>query len=256
MQIKRYIDKYEENSFVVFRTQVAETVASILGASVVEDQPLMEAGLDSLGAVDLRNALGAHFSLELPATFTFDHPSVAAMAAYIAAAVAPEEEVSGSAIQPHWRGNALVQHDFGAPTSTHVQLVGLSCVYPGACWTRALFVIYPMQLLWSLTLSSSRVSIKLKARSIYIYHLSTIKDLPWNFLNGCVHQQALHSDGKAVCMAVRPRGGERPNRLLVKSCARSRPAGAHPSGTLVTGAPLRAGRCGGEDVCALRQLHP
>jgi len=117
----------------MFRAQVAETVVSILGASVVEDQPLMEAGLDSLGAVDLRNAFSAQFSLELPATFTFDQPSVAAMAAYIAAAVAPEEEVSESAIQPHWRDNALVQHDFGSPISTNVQLVGLSCVYPGAC---------------------------------------------------------------------------------------------------------------------------
>ncbi len=100
-----------------------------MGTTAPEDQPLMEAGLDSLGAVDLRNALSAHFALELPATFTFDHPTVAAMATHIGAAVAPEP---AAAAQPHWRDNALVQHDFGAPTSAAVQLVGLSCVYPGA----------------------------------------------------------------------------------------------------------------------------
>lgn len=36
------------------------------------------------GAVELRNLLSQHFQLDLPATFTFDHPSLAAMAAYLA----------------------------------------------------------------------------------------------------------------------------------------------------------------------------
>ena len=48
------------------------------------DQPLMEAGLDSLGAVELRTALGAaKFSLDLPATVVFDHPSKAAALAQL-----------------------------------------------------------------------------------------------------------------------------------------------------------------------------
>ena len=55
------------------------------GLQVAPDQALMEAGLDSLGAVELRNALAARFGIaELPATLTFDYPSVAALANYLA----------------------------------------------------------------------------------------------------------------------------------------------------------------------------
>ena len=53
----------------------------------------MEAGLDSLGAVELRNSVSAKFGVELPATVTFDHPSVVALAEYVAAKVAPQQTV-------------------------------------------------------------------------------------------------------------------------------------------------------------------
>ena len=44
----------------------------------------MEAGLDSLGAVELRNTLAARFTKDLPATFIFDYPTADALAAYLA----------------------------------------------------------------------------------------------------------------------------------------------------------------------------
>jgi acyl carrier protein len=67
--------------------QVAAAVAAVLGREVARDAPLMEEGLDSLGAVELRNALARQFSLELPATLTFDYPSVAAVAGFVAGGV-------------------------------------------------------------------------------------------------------------------------------------------------------------------------
>ncbi len=67
--------------------QVAGAVQAVLGREVARGESLMEAGLDSLGAVELRNALARQFALELPATLTFDFPSVAAMAGYIAEGV-------------------------------------------------------------------------------------------------------------------------------------------------------------------------
>ena len=62
---------------------MAAVVQSVLGFAPSPDQPLMEASLDSLDAVELRNALGSRFALELPATLTFDYPSVRALAGFI-----------------------------------------------------------------------------------------------------------------------------------------------------------------------------
>ena len=58
-------------------SSVLEMVKRTAGGAVDADAPLMEAGVDSLGAVELRNQLqsAAGSSVSLPSTLVFDHPT-------------------------------------------------------------------------------------------------------------------------------------------------------------------------------------
>ena len=61
---------------------------------VDERLPLKEVGLDSLMAVELRNALTRSLGASLPATLLFDHPSLDALATYLLAALDLEPDGS------------------------------------------------------------------------------------------------------------------------------------------------------------------
>ena len=63
--------------------KLQDVAEGILGTSIALDTPLMEAGLDSIGAVELRNAVSSFLGVDLPATVTFDYPSLQALAGYI-----------------------------------------------------------------------------------------------------------------------------------------------------------------------------
>ena len=72
--------------------QLSEAIRGVLGSDVSADEPLMAAGLDSLGAVELRNAVETRMGLQLPGTLVFDYPTVSAMASYVTSRLAPDDE--------------------------------------------------------------------------------------------------------------------------------------------------------------------
>jgi len=93
----------------------------------------VQAGLDSLGAVELRNSLSARFGVDLPATIVFDHPTVNALAAHIARQLATGGADSGSAPAD---SNASDLGSWLAGSSqqqggTTTDIVGVGCLYPG-----------------------------------------------------------------------------------------------------------------------------
>ena len=65
---------------------------------VEEERPLRDLGLDSLMAVELRNALARSLGCSLPATVAFDYPSVQALVGHLTERLAPQTASEGRAI--------------------------------------------------------------------------------------------------------------------------------------------------------------
>lgn len=83
---------------------LVDQLAKVLGWATTDqietDRPFGDLGVDSLLAVDMRNRLESIFGLPLPATLLFDHPSLDALAAYLAGELRTEEEARAAPPTP------------------------------------------------------------------------------------------------------------------------------------------------------------
>ena len=63
--------------------EISTMLRALVGSEVGKDEPLMDAGLDSLGAVEFKNAVESRMGVELSATVIFDYPTISALSQYI-----------------------------------------------------------------------------------------------------------------------------------------------------------------------------
>src|SRR5262249_38816830 len=98
------------------RTDVARVLHLGEASAVPVDRPLSELGLDSLMAVELRNALGQRMGLSLPATLAFDYPTVDALSRFL---TVPEPRSLLAAVSP--------PRTLDEP----IAILGVGCRFPG-----------------------------------------------------------------------------------------------------------------------------
>ncbi len=88
-------------------------------------------GLDSLDAVELRNAVTAAFGISLPATVTFDYPTAAALAAFVASHMG-----AAAAVEAHSVGRDVPAGMEDAPADGRkpraTDMISVSLSYPSA----------------------------------------------------------------------------------------------------------------------------
>ncbi|QDZ22808.1 polyketide synthase [Chloropicon primus] len=85
-------------------TYLTGVVGDVLGREVGGDEPLLDAGLDSLGAVELHNTVQQSMGVELPTTLVFDYPNINAVSSYISGEI--------KTIESDLRGITNLSYDF------------------------------------------------------------------------------------------------------------------------------------------------
>lgn len=69
----------------------------VVGSAVGDDEPLMSAGLDSLGSVEFANVLSQKLGMQMPGTLVFDYPSVSSVTDYLTGIMLKQAAAAGAA---------------------------------------------------------------------------------------------------------------------------------------------------------------
>ena len=107
------------------RLQAARVLGRVEADSLEGGRSFKDLGLDSLGSVQLRNALARGTGLALPRTLMFDYPSVDRVADFLAQALARVKPQAPAAPGP------------AAPAAEPIAIIGMGCRFPGAEGTEA-----------------------------------------------------------------------------------------------------------------------
>ena len=84
----------------VLQHKVKEAVHAVVGHEVSPDDPLMAAGLDSLGAMELRSSLEQSLGVDLPGMLIFDYPTISSIIEYAEDCFCRDFETSSSLEEP------------------------------------------------------------------------------------------------------------------------------------------------------------
>src|SRR6266542_2122420 len=91
-------ERRHEAALEAVRAEVARVLSLEGPGAVATDRPLKELGLDSMMALELRNALGKRAGKTLPATLAFDYPTPAAIAKHLLEKVLALSESTGAPV--------------------------------------------------------------------------------------------------------------------------------------------------------------
>ncbi|MEE1743076.1 type I polyketide synthase, partial [Streptomyces sp. JV184] len=101
----------------VVRSHAATVLGHATADAVGAEQTFRDLGVDSLSAVELRNALSPLTGLALPPTLVFDYPTPAALAAYLRRELLAESADSAEPV--------------AATADEPIAIVGMGCRFPG-----------------------------------------------------------------------------------------------------------------------------
>ena len=107
---------------------VRSSVTTVLGsgADLDDDMPLMEAGVDSLEAMELANVLNAETSLRLDSMVLFSHPSIEALKSHILTELAEPPQATAAPFAPKHTPSKR-----NNTTESQIAIVGMSGRFPG-----------------------------------------------------------------------------------------------------------------------------